>query len=421
MHNYNYQDITLGKVLKIFQKTFNKVDHRLLGHGEHVAYVIWKMLSYKGGYDDKKLSKLVSLAFFHDMGAFKTEEIDKMTEFEVTNFLEHSIYGSLYIKYFSPLSEFWEIILYHHVNYENSYLVTPDYREETFIIKLADRISILMNHLDAPDYSLLYKFKDRYFAEKHIDLFAKVDKEENLLGKLRDGSYKDELYSFLDNFKLPLEDVVKFSKMLVYSIDFRSPVTVTHTISVTTLSTLISKKLNFSEIEIKNISYAAMVHDIGKITTPISILEKPGTLTDEEMDIMKEHVSVTYEILNDFGFNYITEIASYHHEKLDGTGYPFGLTAKELSIEARIVAVADILSALIGVRSYKKELPKAEVIAILTSMAKHNKIDSHIVDIVIENYDELIYHLNIHSRETLGIYKRFHKDYMELIKSISIA
>lgn len=141
--------------------------------------------------------------------------------------------------------------------------------------------------------------------------------------------------------------------MLVYSIDFRSQQTVIHTMSTKAFSLEIGKLMNVGTRDLEILYYGSLLHDIGKIVIPLSILEAPRRLTDEEMRIMKAHVVITGKILEGIMDERIVNVAYRHHEKLDGTGYPQGLRAEDLSQLERIVAVGDILSALYSKRSYK--------------------------------------------------------------------
>ena len=124
--------------------------------------------------------------------------------------------------------------------------------------------------------------------------------------------------------------------------------------------------------------------------TPIEILEKPAKLTYEEMEIMKDPVVHTGMILKGLGLEEVGRIAEMHHEKLDGTGYPYGLKDEEIPMEAKILAVADILRALMERRSYKEEFSKDRTLDILQAMADDNKIEKDIVKVVVENYDYLV-------------------------------
>ena len=146
------------------------------------------------------------------------------------------------------------------------------------------------------------------------------------------------------------------------------------------------------------------------------ILEKKGPLTTEERNIMKRHASATYEILTELGFDHIALIASSHHEKLDGSGYPRGLKGDEIPYYSRILAVADILSALIGERSYKGPMPKSQVTAILGVMADRNQLDSIVTSVALEHYDQLITFSAEDCAQTMEDYLSIKSDYRRLMK-----
>lgn len=118
----------------------------------------------------------------------------------------------------------------------------------------------------------------------------------------------------------------RFLEMQALSIDFRSEI----------------PKDSYSDLY-----YGALLHDIGKVSTPVEILEKPGKLTSEEFEVMKKHVTETRKILDGYVNPKAYRIAVRHHEKLDGSGYPLGLKAEDLSLEERICAISDIVSALV--------------------------------------------------------------------------
>ncbi|HEY5524640.1 MAG TPA: HD domain-containing phosphohydrolase, partial [Clostridium sp.] len=192
-----------------------------------------------------------------------------------------------------------------------------------------------------------------------------------------------------------------------------------HTILVEAISFQLAKLCGFDDEKLTKIKIAAALHDIGKMSIPIKILEKPSKLTSDEFEIMKRHCIIGYNILSDLNIDDIRDIASFHHEKLDGSGYPFGLKAKDLSTEARIVAISDILSALIGSRSYKESFPKEKTISILKNMVKYGKIDFDLVELVINNYDFIISEATIESSALMNTYNNLMNNYIELLKYIS--
>lgn len=216
---------------------------------------------------------------------------------------------------------------------------------------------------------------------------------------------------------LKIDNKYSEDEILKYAIDFRSKATVVHTISVQEISVQIANIINLDEETTMKIKIASMLHDIGKISIPVEILEKQGKLTLEEYDKIKNHAIVGYRILSDLGLDDIRDIAALHHEKLDGTGYPFKLKDSEISLEVRIVAIADIISALVGKRSYKGEFSKETVISILSDMALNNKIDNDICKIVIDKYDFIMNGVRENTKETLNIYNNIMKEYEDLLSN----
>src|SRR5271165_4125362 len=149
-------------------------------------------------------------------------------------------------------------------------------------------------------------------------------------------------------------------------IDAKSPFTYRHSTGVANAAVEIAQWFGMSEKSIRDLRRAALLHDIGKLSVPNSILEKPGKLTLEEWEIVKAHPYYTFEILNRIpGFEKLSEDAAAHHEKLDGSGYWRGVHGEKLSRFARIIAVADIFDALHAKRPYRDELPLETVFKML--------------------------------------------------------
>jgi len=151
-------------------------------------------------------------------------------------------------------------------------------------------------------------------------------------------------------------------------------------------------KMYFSYAECETLKVASTMHDIGKISIPDSILKKPGKLTPEEYEIIKNHSRIGYNILSksDLGILKIAaEIAFYHHEKYDGTGYPNGLKGNEIPLNARMMAIIDVFDAITHKRIYKE----SESVEVALSFLVENKgihFDPNLVDLFINNYDEII-------------------------------
>lgn len=134
------------------------------------------------------------------------------------------------------------------------------------------------------------------------------------------------------------------------------------------------------------------------------------------MRIMQRHVVVTDQILTDVIPDEIREIASRHHEKLDGSGYPLGLHAEELTLPQRIVALADIISALGSSRSYKEPFPKERILSILAELRDNGKMDSTLCDLAIEHYDEIVAEAERSHGPVIHLYDEMHHQYEGVLR-----
>ena len=401
--------ITLENIMLICQKCFSYLDARIDDHPSQVAYLYWRLLDNRGTYSKKELYDLVTIALLHDIGSYKTQDFDKFLNIDSPSY-DHAIYGALFIKHFSPISHLSDIILYHHSDYES---YESPYKPETSLLYFIDRMSIFFNYSwQIEDFflSLNTEIDSQFISEFH-----EINRKENLIDNIQTGYFKQLLRNFFAKSIQSPENAIKYLSMISYTIDLRSECTLLHTIMVSAISNFLAQKMNYNHSMVQKISLAAMLHDIGKISTPINILEKPGKLTNEEMEIMREHVTITYEILENLGSRDVQEYASYHHEKLDGTGYPFGLKKDQLSIPARIIIVADIMGALMAARSYKESFPKDRIINILSELAAQSQIDQSLVDLVINEYDDICQHLSSLSNP----YHKFKNEYMSIVTKMS--
>ena len=173
-------------------------------------------------------------------------------------------------------------------------------------------------------------------------------------------------------------------------IDFRSRFTATHSSGVAACASALSRLFGLTEMEIELMEITGNLHDLGKLVIPNSILNKPGKLTKEEFALMKQHTYFTYIVLMTVGgIRNIAEWAAFHHEKLDGTGYPFHVDGKELDVKSRILAVADMFTALAEDRPYRLGMGKDEILSILRDGRDKNALDSNVVNVLEKNYDEI--------------------------------
>lgn len=151
---------------------------------------------------------------------------------------------------------------------------------------------------------------------------------------------------------------------ITLTVESRDPYTAGHQRRVSDLARTIATRLSWSTEQIDEVRMAALVHDLGKISVPAEILNKPGRLTPSEFNMIKEHPRVGYEILKTIDFPWpVAEIVYQHHERLDGSGYPQGLKNGKIHPVSRVLAVADVVEAMLSHRPYRSAFSPLEVAA----------------------------------------------------------
>lgn len=228
-------------------------------------------------------------------------------------------------------------------------------------------------------------------------LKEQVDRDFILIRKRNDEITR--LYDLLQkDFNSELDSMYNVIIALANIVEAKDSYTEGHTRRVSSLSRLIASKMDFTDEQLRNIELAGIVHDIGKVSTPDQILNKPGRLSNEEFDKIKEHPEVGERILKPLtSMNSILHPVRHHHEKLDGSGYPDGLKGDDIIIESRILAVADIFDALYTDRPYKSKFSIEKTLSILNEEADQNKLDKNVVKVICDLVD---------SEEVFTIYEK---------------
>ncbi len=167
------------------------------------------------------------------------------------------------------------------------------------------------------------------------------------------------------------------------AMETRDPYTSNHQRRVAELARLIGKKMNLDKQRLKGLYIAGLLHDIGKISTPEVILSKPGELSPEEWQLIRAHTKEGYDILKDTDLPWpVADMALHHHERLDGSGYPHGLSGDKLTLENRILGLCDVVEAMSSHRPYRPARKKQEVIEEIKN-GRGTKYDASVVDIML--------------------------------------
>lgn len=383
--------VSTDDIYNVIRRAMGCMDSKVLLHGEITGYIFYNMLKAEGSYTNAELAEYTLIGMLHDIGMIKTGYKDGVIQCETTNVWAHSVYGYLFLKYLSPVGDKAEIILYHHLPYYLHGRIKSRYLKEAEYLTLADQMDVFMRlegHGMEKDY--FTRRVNLNFSAKALEIFQAAQTKYNFLTKLKTDEYLNEMTELFSSVSFSERQKKGFLEMLVYAIDFRSQQTVIHTMSTKAFALEIGRIMRVPTRDLQVLYYGALLHDIGKIVIPLSILEAPRRLTDEEMRIMKAHVVITDKILRGVMDERIVEVAVRHHEKLDGTGYPKRLKADDLSQLERITAVADILSALYGKRSYKDAFAPEKIKEILLSDAENGKICEKVVKVVVSSFQTII-------------------------------
>lgn len=371
-------------------RALNLVDKRLVDHGIRVALVLFDMLRAEQRLDEAARSRLCIMALFHDIGAYRRDDIDELLQIETKNVWPHAIGSYLFLKPFFPDETFTKVVLYHHARYDEQWDEDAGVLYYGQLMHIADRVCIWHDEMKGSREGLeayLTKKSGSIFSPEGVALFRKADEQYRTWERLDAALSSEQL---IDGGHFYEEEIITYLHILVEAIDFRSHATVLHTRGLMEIALELARLSGMTEEMQQKVYYGALLHDLGKIGTPVSILEKPGRLTPEEMQIMRQHVVMTEQIIADCIDEETALIGLRHHEKLDGSGYPHGLTETDLTAPQRLMAVADVLSALCMNRSYKRAFSKEKTLTILWDMADRGELDRDIVSLAAKEFDRII-------------------------------
>jgi putative nucleotidyltransferase with HDIG domain len=392
--------VSLFELTLQLSRASDMVSPVLNNHQRQVAYITYN-LGEELGLDEKKLREVSVAAILHDIGGLNLQERINVLRFEALNPHQHARIGWQLLKDYREFTDIAWMIKFHHVDWDEGRGLLFDGEvvfPESHLIHLADRIATqivkgekIINQKERI-YQRILDATGRKFNPDYVRAFASLKEKEFFwydLESIAKGRHYYKKIDFKDQ-RLNIDELIGITKLYARVIDFRSNFTAVHSEGVAAVAKRLAQLLKCDELFCKKIQAAGYVHDIGKLTVPTEILEKPAALTREEFDVIKEHTYHTYVLLNQVtGLAEINDFASMHHERLDGSGYPFKLTGDSLSLGSRIMAVADIFTALSENRPYRKGMDKEGTIRILEEMSRENKIDQSIVTLLIAHYNDV--------------------------------
>ncbi|ACB83895.1 HD-GYP domain-containing protein [Natranaerobius thermophilus] len=396
---------SLFELTMSFSDAMDLVSPEVVDHHKKVAYIAGE-LGREYGLDVDKTKDLVIAGLLHDSGALSLRERLDALSFEAKAPHRHAEMGYRLFKNFKPLKQVAKAIRYHHVAWNRQEEIKKQTGEEvpieSHIIHLADRISVLVNRdktmLNGYDRQKItarvVKEKGELFSPELVEVFQQIAEREYFWLDITYPGLGERLLAknYQSKIDLTITELVELAEVFRHLIDFKSSFTATHSSGVAATAKELAAKTGFSQLECDLMDIAGSLHDLGKLAVPNKILDKPEKLTEEEYDIIKNHTYYTYRSLERIPqLDLVNQWASLHHERLDGKGYPFKYSEYNLPLGSKIMAVADVFTAITENRPYRKKMPDEKVKRILTEMGDTKKMDKYIIDVLIQNFEHFNY------------------------------
>lgn len=410
--------INLYDLLTCISNAQDLVSTNLLNHHQQVAYLAFRLSEHLNLSIEQQYDTFLA-ALIHDIGVLSTKEKLELIETEPVTANNHAFRGAKLIERFKPLQNAANIIKFHHLPWNNgrgSAYMNEDVPLASHVIHLADRTCTLIRS----DSNIISQLPDilptirgqanTVFHPDLVDALFELSKKEYIwLDLISQFSITMLFDSGLFNIHtLEIDDIVDLAMVFSHIIDFRSRFTARHSAGVAKTAERLAKLMGFSPYECKMMLIAGYLHDLGKIAISNDILEKPSKLNLDEFNEMRAHTYYTYRLLEPLvQLKTINTWASFHHEKLDGTGYPFHISGDSLSLGSRIMAVVDVFTAITENRPYRQGMDFDNTKNVLKNMVASNALDAKVVNLLIDNLQEINCIRENSQTEASELYEKF--------------
>lgn len=394
--NFLALEVDVGRAAHTLTKALDYVGIDDKSHGRRVGLICHR-ISHRLNWSRERRHFVLLAGMLHDCGVSSTKVHQKLVdELEWKGAEEHCIRGYYFLQSFPPFKKYAQAIRYHHTRWEHLPKELPqDVKEYANLIFLSDRLDVLFASYvkDHPDYLVLLhrqQFLDELrphigtlFSAEHFAALDKAAQKESFWLELFDEYLDDAIFETLSSndyrVSLGFAEIESLGELISQIVDAKSPFTHFHSIRVADLSYALAELAGIDRYHTRMLRIAGLLHDVGKLRTPDEVLEKPGALSPEQLAQMHSHPLDSKRVLQTiFPNTPIARWASEHHEKLDGSGYPFGWKAEQIDTPTRILCIADIFQALCQKRPYRDRLKIDEVLAIMDGMERNGQIDATI-------------------------------------------
>lgn len=391
MSDYN---INLHEAIYSLSDALDLVGVTHIHHGKRVAYMAVEFGKYLG-WPRSRLDDLFQAAILHDCGVSRTTVHAKLAQFEWEQEGEHCRIGAGLLASSPLLHHLSPIVLHHHTHWsklKDADLPT-DVKLAANCIYMADRVDILMLRYVADQVDILLGKEEirkkvaekcgEWFCRELVEAFMEVSRSEAFWFSLEANhvnSYLSVWTSETASRNMTFDELRSIAHIFSCIVDAKSPFTREHSDRVAALARKIGELFGLPERNCEMLELAGLLHDIGKLRVPDELLDKPGRFNEVEKVTVRRHSFDTYNILRNIkGFEQVTLWASQHHERLDGSGYPFRAKPLDLSLEARIIETVDVFQALAQRRPYRDSLEPGKIMDILLQESEKGRLDPEVV------------------------------------------
>ena len=382
------RSIRLFDLLMGFSRALDMVSPVLAGHHLRVAF-LGQALAERLRLSHSTRKYMLMASMLHDIGAIPLKSDTRDLIFE-HNKGQHCRAGWAFCKTAGLPRPVCDMVLHHHTEW-CSYDNDSQNALPANCIYLADRLDVALRTRNAPDLRHIcasLQAKQREYAPACLAALNSLADDADLVARLNSPQRMQEhLASIFGSVILGPVQLVDLCGLFSQTIDSKSPFTATHSLGVAHTARMLLKLSRMADTDdLTTIFIAGLLHDIGKLAIPLEILEKPSALDPEELAQIQQHAETSLDLLGSIpGFTCVCEWGGRHHERLDGTGYPHGIRAASLSLPMRIIAVADVFTALTEDRPYRAGMPLAEAMRIIESMAELSYLDVNVVALLADN------------------------------------
>lgn len=369
-------------------------------HGKRVAFMAAECGKYLN-WPRPQLDELFQAAILHDCGVSKTAVHAKLAQLEWELEGEHCEIGASLLGSCALLRGLAPIVRHHHTHWSalQTLDLPPDLKLAANCIYLVDRVDILTLKFVTSGTDILlgkddireqiHQHRGDWFCPQLVDAFLDISDSEAFWFMLESDHVNGYVATWLaetSQQSMAFEDLSSLMHIFSSIVDAKSSFTKEHSDGVASLARYLGRQLQISEDRCDMLELAGLLHDIGKLRVPDELLEKTGPLTDVEKRTMSRHSFDTYNILcNIKGLEQVALWAAQHHERVNGTGYPYHNRAGGISLEARIIAVADVFQALAQRRPYRAPLDPPGILRVLHQQVDNGKLDAQVVACVTDN------------------------------------